>query len=495
MSETDKKLRTIDAGIQDLAHITRLGWRALVEQNEPPDLFRAGGSLSRIESSDHGAPVLRTLTPDRLRHELARRARFYQNDRQGDITPAKPPLDVVRDMLATPDPPLPILTRMVEVPVFTGNGTLHTEPGYCPSTRIYYAPPKRFHLPLLPQRPNTEDLARAKALIFEDLVVDFPFTDPASKAHALALILLPAARELIEGPTPNHLVESPGPGSGKDLLVDCCLRPSLGTHLAILAQATSDEDWRKRITASFKQAAGAILIGNITRPLDSGVLAAALTALTWTDRILGRTEMAHLPVRCVWTTTGNNPRVSGEIARRSIRIRIDPQCPRPWERTHFKHRNLRPWVDEHRAELVWASLLLIQAWVAAGRPLCDDKVLGSYETWSAVMGGILAVNHVEGFLSKMEEFYEADDPETAMWAGFLESWWERFGDSKVGVGELCDIAVEGGIDLADETAHARKVSLGRRLTERRDQVIGEYRIQRAGQAQRAVLWRLGRVQE
>ncbi len=71
----------------------------------------------------------------------------------------------------------------------------------------------------------------------------------------------------------------------------------------------------------------------------------------------------------------------------------------------------------------------------------------------------------------------------------------RFGDSRVGVGELCDIAVEGGIGLAGETAHARKVSLGRRLTERREQVIGEYRIQRAGQAQRAVRWRLGRVQE
>ena len=135
----------------------------------------------------------------------------------------------------------------------------------------------------------------------------------------------------------------------------------------------------------------------------------------------------------------------------------------------------------------WAALTLIQAWVAAGKPLCEEKVLGSYEDWSAVMGGILAVNQVEGFLSNREGFCEYHDPE---WAAFVQQWWETFRDKKVGVGGLFDIAVESGIELAGETDHARKVSLGKRLTERRDQVIDDYRIQRAGEAQRAALWKL-----
>ncbi len=114
-------------------------------------------------------------------------------------------------------------------------------------------------------------------------------------------------------------------------------------------------------------------------------------------------------------------------------------------------------------------------------------MLGSYEDWSAVMGGILAVNQVEGFLSNTDQLYEFHDPE---WAAFVEQWWETFGDKKVGVGELFIIAVDSGIELAGETDHARKVSLGKKLTERRDQVIGDYRIQRAGEAQRAALWKL-----
>ena len=69
-------------------------------------------------------------------------------------------------------------------------------------------------------------------------------------------------------------------------------------------------------------------------------------------------------------------------------------------------------------------------------------MLGSYEQWSAVMGGILAINEVEGFLSNMEGFYEYHDPE---WAAFVQRWWEKFGDKKVGVGELFGIAVDSQV--------------------------------------------------
>ncbi len=84
-------------------------------------------------------------------------------------------------MLATPDPPLPVLTR---------DGALQTEPGYSEGSPIYYAPPQGFQLPEVPRSPAPKDLARAKALIFEDLLGDFPFADQASRAHALALVLL-----------------------------------------------------------------------------------------------------------------------------------------------------------------------------------------------------------------------------------------------------------------------------------------------------------------
>ena len=203
--------------------------------------------------------------------------------------------------------------------------------------------------------------------------------------------------------------------------------------------------------------------------------------------------MVNLPVRCIWVATGNNPSVSTEIARRSIRIRIDPKCQRPWERENFKHPNLRVWAEEHRSDLVWAALTLVQAWVAAGQPLWQAKTLGSYERWSAVMGGILEINEIEGFLGNLDKFYEAADAERSCWGSFVEKWREEFGEKPVGVGHLFDLAVEAGLELKGFGDHAKRVSFGRQLTQHRDQIIEGYQIVSDGKIQRAAQWKLVEV--
>ena len=124
------------------------------------------------------------------------------------------------------------------------------------------------------------------------------------------------------------------------------------------------------------------------------------------------------------------------MARRSIRIRLDAGVEHPWERKDFKYPNLKGWADEHRSQLVRAALILIRAWVVAGMPRWCAKSLGSYEQWSAVMGGILENAGIEGFLGNLAEFYEVADVEGACWALFVEKWWEKFDQKAVGVGEL-----------------------------------------------------------
>jgi len=54
--------------------------------------------------------------------------------------------------------------------------------------------------------------------LLDELLIDFPFADEASRANALALLLLPYVRPLIVGPTPLHLITAPTQGTGKDLL-------------------------------------------------------------------------------------------------------------------------------------------------------------------------------------------------------------------------------------------------------------------------------------
>ena len=91
------------------------------------------------------------------------------------------------------------------------------------------------------------------------------------------------------------------------------------------------------------------------------------------------------------------------------------------ERTGFRDDPLAEWVRERRHELVWASLVLLQNWIAVGRPRWTGTRLGSYESWCDVIGGTLAAAGIEGFLANREELYRQADSETDDWRAFVLS--------------------------------------------------------------------------
>lgn len=293
--------------------------------------------------------MIRPLTIDRTRYLLARVGRWEKTTAKGKTVDAHPPLDAVRDMLATPEPPLPVLSRIVETPVFAPDGQLASEPGYHAAARVYVAPPDGLEVPPVSERPTTAEVERARELICDELLEGFPFTGDAEKAHAVALLLLPFARDMIDGHTPLHLIEKPSPGTGGTLLADALALPATGRPLAATTEARDEDEWRKRITAKLLGSPAHVLIDNLRRPLDSAALSAAITAPAWEDRILGKSEMIRMPVRCCWVATGNNPSVSDEIARRTVRIRLDAREERPQMRTGFRHADLRAWATRHAA--------------------------------------------------------------------------------------------------------------------------------------------------
>jgi hypothetical protein len=268
-----------------------------------------------------------------------------------------------------------------------------------------------------------------------------------------------------------------------------------------MTEGRDEDEWRKRITAKLSGGSPFVLIDNLRRRLDSAAVSAGITSTTWEDRILGVSVMARLPVRCVWLATGNNPAVSTEIARRTVRIRLDAKLDRPWLRNGFRHANLRHWASEHRAELVWAALTMIRAWIVVGRP-AGKTTLGMFERWSEVMGGILHVAGVPGFLANLTEFYEESDAEGATWRAFLAAWWERFGENETTVKELWQIAADDAcLHLGDKGEQSQRIVLGKMLAERRDRVfdldIGggpiRLRLERGDTYRRAYRWKLRAV--
>ena len=70
-------------------------------------------------------------------------------------------------------------------------------------------------------------------------------------------------------------------------------------------------------------------------------------------------------------------------------------------------------------------MTLVQAWIAAGQPL-HTVLLGSFEAWSAIVGGVLGVAEIPGFLGNLNELYETADADGQMWREFTAAWWEAF---------------------------------------------------------------------
>jgi len=502
-------LPSINAKGQNLDLITSQVWKALLKANDPAQFFRHGGRLSRIEHDDCGRPIITELTCDRLRHEAAKFVRWFKlkktlKEKWVEIA-AKPPNDVIRNVLATPDPPLPVLTRIVAAPVFAPDGTLRMEPGYNAQARVYHAPSDGLQITAIPDKPSEEDVAWAKKTILVDLLGDFPFVgerDPEKenpeRAHAVALLLQPFVRELIDGSTPLYLIEKPTPGTGASLLAEVLSYPALGQPVSTLAPPKDEEEWRKRITSTLRRGPSIVLIDNLKDRLDSQALSIALTSPVWEDRILGLSENVVLPIRCAWIATGNNPSLSDEIQRRTIRIRLDAKMDHPEDRPpeKFRHEDLRAWVAKQRASLVRSALILTRAWLSAGCPVPENlPKLGGFVSWSKVVGGILGHAGILGFLRNRKEFIDTSDNVGLQVRAFIDLWWKTHGGKVVAVKALWELlaANEGVLDLGEGNQHSLKSRLGKKLGSIRDRQFGKIRVVAAGSAHHAQQWQLVQV--
>jgi hypothetical protein len=309
-------------------------------------------------------------------------------------------------------------------------------------------------------------------------------------------MLLPFVRAAINGPTPLHLIHAPVEGTGKTLLANVITLVATGRSVEAIAEARDDDEWRKRLTAALAEAPTFLVFDNLNRTLDSGALASALTAPTIKDRLLGVSKTVVLPVRCVWLATGNNVKLSRDMVRRTVSIRLDANTATPGDRADFRHPDLMAWAKEHRDRLIWAALVLVQAYFVAGRPL-GKETLGGYEGWTQVIGGILNVAGIAGLLENAGDFQETATDDSDEWRPFLFAWWQRYAEQPVGVAQLYELAKgQELLDavLGDHGERSQRIRLGKELGRLTDRVFGQYRLERAGEDHsKRQLYRLRKV--
>jgi hypothetical protein len=395
-------------------------WAGVHTNNQPHRIFSFNGNIARINEENATIEILDVNT---AKFVFARLVNWMQQGKNEWGTHVDPALNVINDALATHKPPLPELTQVVSIPIVTSKGLLITKPGYDSESGIYYAAEPGC-LPQINSAATKEDALEALKWINDEILVDFPFADDASKAAAISVAILPFVRHLINGQTPLYLLEKPAAGTGATTLGLALCYPFTGKEIPVTTWTSNEDERRKQITAHLASGGGPIFYDNMSGYINSDVLASALTIKNWSDRLLATSKQVEFPINSIWLATGNNPEFHAQILRRIASIRLVSLLEDPSQRSNWRHADLLEWVSKHRKEYVEKILTIVMAWLNLGMPLFQGKPLASYVSWSSIMGGILEFLEVPGFLANVDMKKAAMDNETQVIREFIEAWWD-----------------------------------------------------------------------
>lgn len=202
------------------------------------------------------------------------------------------------------------------------------------------------------------------------------------------------------------------------------------------------------------------------------------------------------PNAAMWVIAGNNLVLRGALPRRVFRIvmaNVDKPDQRP--STKFKHPDLLAWVIQERPRLLAAAFLLYRYWLSLRCPPAQPlRQLASFESWSKMIGGVLACVDIPSFLETAHEQMAEMDPSRDEWVEYVNALAEKYPNKKrFRVSDIWVNHYAGGnttgldpvfmatpSDIAAEMGrpNAAKTRLGNALNERRGRVFGTYKLQR-----------------
>ena len=473
----------------DLDTLTTAIWEVWEKlEKETPTIFQKAGELYQVNHETKKAEV---MTESLIHLWLAKRFSFvkYNAKREKSIV-AQIPAYLLKALLEAVQPFVPNLQVIYNHPVILDGGECADKTGYYASIESYVFCDEAFDWSSV--ETSAEAIKAAKNLIFNDFLHDYIFENDESLGDYIAYLLTFALRPAINGNVPILAVSAPTAGAGKTKLLDLASVIWIGQD-APKTQVGSDhnnekEEMRKRLMASLLESPENIVFDNAERIFSNPSLASALTTGRYTDRLLGASQMVEIDTRAIMAVTGNNLSLGGDMPRRAFWVRLGVDREKPETRTGFKYPMLDQWTLENRIPLMNACLSLIKSWVENGAKV-SNKVLGSYEHWTQIVGGVMENAGIGGFLSKQAD---TESDELVAMRDFCHAVYSDMEDTEFTSKEVFEIAShsdaedsedEGILDawLGIGKAHSRKIQLGKHLKRHANRFFGDYRLLKSSQ--------------
>jgi hypothetical protein len=280
-------------------------------------------------------------------------------------------------------------------------------------------------MPDIPEHPTKEDAEDALNSLKNDLLFEFMFDDDGgvSRAVALSAIISTVCRGAFPV-MPMHIIDAPTAGSGKSYLLSTVSRIATGHPMPVLGAGKSEEELEKRLGAAVIHGQALICVDNIVGEIGGDALCRLVEQPRPNVRILGQSTMIEVDARSTsYFGNGNNVVVVGDLCRRVVRSRLDPQMERPELRV-FKG-SPEDTVMADRGKYIAACLTICRAYIVGGRPGKLNR-LASFGGWSDTVRSAL-VWLGEADPVKSIDTSKAEDPETTALRTLLTEWKLVFG--------------------------------------------------------------------
>jgi hypothetical protein len=260
----------------------------------------------------------------------------------------------VKHFMKRTDDALPTIAAISTLPLVMPNGKLLAKRGLDRERGVVFQIPADI-LAAMPTREECTNSAVADAMRFliEEWLIDVA-ADYTGKCTLIAAALTIIQRSLF-GERPAIFVTAGRRGGGKTTTLVMLMMAATGTRPSAAAWSPNEEERRKAILAYLLEANPAIIWDNIPRgtQISCPHIEAACTTALYTDRRLGVSENITVSASTINLFTGNNIGPRGDLASRSLQVRLEVDRHDPENRS-FKHSDPIGWTDTNRAKILRA---------------------------------------------------------------------------------------------------------------------------------------------
>ena len=394
-------------------------------------IYTRGSDLVQI-ANDSIIP----LTVDALAAEIAK----LKITDHGSILEKPIPRRIVGDVLRRPSyPGFRTLRSVVRHPFFDSKGRIYQSVGYNREFQVYISNSRAFKL----KDPEEAAAHLLDEVLFmgDDQILGWPFVSEADQANALAMAMTPFLRPAIETAPAFLLMRQSPAGTGTTLLATSLMKIAFGPDVdSFIGTMPDDEaELEKTLFSYARDGSPLIFFDNVRRKLNSKALESFMTSKDKTQRGFFTQSISGYPNVATVIITGNKGDITAntDMKRRVCPITLDARVEEPWLRAgNFKHDAAKgdpidKWVLDHQTELIGDILSMASGWHEAGNPVgYRGPILGKFETWTYVIGNILAFAGIKNFLNNLTAFYQDADPERYALAELFNFLAEEIGEGK-----------------------------------------------------------------